>query len=124
MVCQSVEERGRHLRIAEHRRPFAESEVRGHNDRGALVEPADQVEQELTSGPREGQIAEFIEDDEVEAREVIGYSTLLAAACFRFQAIDKINDIIEAPTRPVTDKRTGKRDTITQRRLQHRQQAA
>lgn len=46
------------------------------------------MEEELTSGLRERQIAKLIEDDEVEAREVIGYSTLLAVACFRFQAID------------------------------------
>ena len=96
MVCQSVEECRRHLRIAEHRRPFAEGKVRGDDDRGALVEPADQVEQERTTGLRERQIAEFIEDDEVEASEVIRCPPLLAVTCFRFQPIDEINDIEEA----------------------------
>jgi hypothetical protein len=37
-----------------------------------LVEPADQVEEQLTASLGEGQIAELVEDDEVEAAEVIG----------------------------------------------------
>lgn len=53
---QAVEECCRHLGITKHRRPFAEGKVRRDDDRGALVEPADQVEEELTSGLRERQI--------------------------------------------------------------------
>ena len=41
MVGQPIEQRGGHLGVAEHARPFAESEVRGDDDRGTLVEPAD-----------------------------------------------------------------------------------
>jgi hypothetical protein len=33
---ETIEERRRHLRIAEHARPFGEGEVGGDNDRGAL----------------------------------------------------------------------------------------
>jgi hypothetical protein len=44
------------------------------------------VEQELTTGLSERQIAKLIEDDEVEACEVIGHPTLLAVARFRFPA--------------------------------------
>ena len=47
--------------------------------RGALVETADQVEQQLPAGLREGEIAEFVEDHEVEACEIIGKPSL--AAC-------------------------------------------
>ena len=36
------------------------------------------MEQELAAGLREGQIAELVEDDEVEAREVIGEPPLTA----------------------------------------------
>ncbi len=50
---QAVQERCRHLGIAKYRRPFAEGKVRRDDDRGALVEPADKVEEELTSGLRE-----------------------------------------------------------------------
>ena len=44
MVGQAIEQRGGHLGIAEHAGPFAEGEVGGDDDRGALVEPANKVE--------------------------------------------------------------------------------
>ena len=56
MVREAIEERGRHLGIAEDGGPFAEGEIGGDDDRGALVEAADEVEQELPAGLREGQI--------------------------------------------------------------------
>jgi hypothetical protein len=40
--------------------PFTEGEIRGDDYRGTLVEPADEVEQELAAGLGEGQIAEFV----------------------------------------------------------------
>lgn len=69
---QPVEKGGGHLGVAEDARPFPEGEIRGDDNRGALVEPADQMEQELAAGLGEGEIAEFIEDDEVEAVQIIG----------------------------------------------------
>ena len=47
VMRQAIEQRGRHLGVAEHARPFAESEIGGDDDRGLLVKPADQVEQQL-----------------------------------------------------------------------------
>ena len=67
VVRQTIEERGRHLGICEDTGPLTEGQVGGDDDRGALVEPADEMEQELTAGLCERQIAEFIEDDEVHA---------------------------------------------------------
>ena len=52
--------------------PFAEGEIGRDDDRRALVEATDQMEQQLAAGLREGQIAEFVENDEVEARQIIG----------------------------------------------------
>ena len=60
-------ERCRHLGVAEHGGPFGEGEVGGDDHRGALVEPADQVEQELATGQREGQIAQLVEYQQVDA---------------------------------------------------------
>jgi len=37
-----------------------------------LIEPANETEQQLAAGLGEWQIAEFVEDDEVETREIIG----------------------------------------------------
>ena len=52
--------------VAEHRRSFTEREVGGDHDRGLLVKAADEVEQQLTARQRERQIAEFVEDHEIE----------------------------------------------------------
>lgn len=110
MMGQTVEKRRRHLGVAEHCRPFSEREVRGDDDRRALVEPTDQMEQELTASLGKWQIAEFVEDDEVETVEIVGRPPLLAAARFRFQPIDQIDDVEEAPACSVADQCTGNRD--------------
>ena len=76
MMGEPVEQRRGHLGVAEYGRPFAEGQVGGDDDRGPLVEPADQMEQELAAGLGERQIAEFVEDDEVEAAERVAQSSL------------------------------------------------
>src|SRR5208337_3586105 len=103
VVGQAVEQRGRHFCIAKDARPIAEGEVGGDDDRGALVEPADEMEQQLTAGLGEGEIAEFIEDDEVEAGEIIGDPSLAAGAAFGLEPVDEIEGREEAPTRSSAD---------------------
>ena len=49
-------EDGGHLGVAEHGAPFAEGQVGGDDQRDALVEFADQMEQERTAIRREGQV--------------------------------------------------------------------
>jgi hypothetical protein len=70
MVCQTVEECGSHLGVTEDARPFAEGEIGGDDDRAVLVEPADQMEEELAAGLGEGQIAELVENNEVRLLDV------------------------------------------------------
>jgi len=82
VMGQPVEQRGRHFGIAEHARPFAEGEIGGDDDGGALVEPADEVEQELAAGLCEGKIAEFVENDEVHAGQMLGEPTLSTVTGF------------------------------------------
>ena len=96
MVGQSIEQRGRHLGVAEHTRPFTEGEIGGDDNGGALVEPADEVEQELAAGLSEGQIAEFVEDDEVHAGQMIGEPALPTVAGLGFEAVDEINNVVES----------------------------
>ena len=50
VMGQAIEERGGHLGVSEDRRPFAEGEIGGDDDRSVLVEPADEVEEQLASG--------------------------------------------------------------------------
>ena len=47
VVCEPIAQRGRHLDVAEHVGPFGEIEVGRDDDGGALVKPADQVEEQL-----------------------------------------------------------------------------
>jgi hypothetical protein len=56
VVGQPIEQRGGHLGVAEHARPFAEGQIGG--------------------GLSEGQITEFIKDDEVQAGQLIGETAL------------------------------------------------
>ena len=64
MMSETVEQRRGHLGVAEDGWPFAEGEVGGDDDRGSLVEPAHEVEEQLPAGLGEGQVAELVEDDE------------------------------------------------------------
>ena len=54
MMSEAIEQSAGHFRITEDARPFAEGELRRDDDGGALVEPADQVEQELAASLGEG----------------------------------------------------------------------
>lgn len=51
---EAFEKRGGHLCVAVHGRPFAEVEVGGDDDGRAFVEPANEVEQELSTGLLKG----------------------------------------------------------------------
>ena len=53
-----------------------------------LKRRADEMEQQLPAGLGEGEIAEFVEDDEVEAREIIGEPSLAASARMSLELID------------------------------------
>src|SRR3954465_438658 len=96
-MSEAIEKRRGHLGVAgEDTRPFAEGEVGGDDDRGALVEPRDQMEEQLAAGLGEGQIAELVEDDEVEPGEMIGDAALAAGAGFALQLVDEVDDVVEA----------------------------
>jgi hypothetical protein len=56
------------------------------------------VEQQLPAGLCEGEIAEFVEDDEVEAGEIIGKSSLATGARLSLELVDKIDGRVEAPS--------------------------
>ena len=76
---EAVEQGGGHFRIAKDTRPFAKGQISGHDDRCALREEADQGGTAVVrrSGRR---AAEFVENDEVEAREIVGEPPLAGGA--------------------------------------------
>ena len=110
MMGETVEQCGRHLRIAEDAWPFTECKIGRDDDRGSLVEAADHVEQQLSSGLGEGQITELVEDDEVEARQIIGEPALAASSTFSLEPVDKIDRGEEATARSGADTTSCDRD--------------
>jgi len=52
------------------------------------------VEQELTAGLGEGQITEFVEDDEVHAGQLVGDPTLPSVAGLGLEPIDEIDHVV------------------------------
>ena len=110
VMSEAIEQRGRHLGVGEDAGPFAKGKIGGDDDRGALVKPADEIEQQLTAGLGEGQIAEFIEDNEVHAGQVIGKPALPGIAGFDLEAIDEIDHVVEPPTDTGADAASGDGD--------------
>src|ERR1700677_5217534 len=88
-VGKTIEQRGRHLRVAEHGGPLAEAEIGRDDDAGALVELAEQMEEQGSAGGAEWQVAEFVEDDEVGVgkppRDLAGFALKLLF----FEAVDR-----------------------------------
>ena len=117
MVGKAVEQGGGHFGVAEDARPFAEGEIGGDDDRGALVEPVDQMKQHLAAGLSERQIAELVEDDKVHAGEAVGQPPLSTGASLVFQPIDEVDDDVEAAAGAAADCRRGRWRDVTCRRL-------
>ena len=103
VVGQPIEQRGGHLGIAEHARPFAEGEIGGDDDRGTFVKPADEMEQKLAAGLGEGQISEFVQDDEVHPGQMLGKPALTSVAGLGLEAVDEVDHIVEAAAGAAAD---------------------
>jgi len=61
VVGDAIEHGRGHLGVAEHLGPVGEGEVCRHDDRSVFVEVADQVEEQLSFGLAERQVAEFVD---------------------------------------------------------------
>jgi hypothetical protein len=107
VMGQPVEQRGGHLGVAEHARPFAEGEIGGDDDGGALIKAADEVEEKLSTGLGEGQITEFVQHDEVHPGQVLGEPSLPSVASLGLEAIDEIDDVVEAAAGAGSDAASG-----------------
>ena len=110
VMGQPVEQRGRHFGIAKHARPFTERKIGGDDDGGALVEPADEVEQELSARLGEGKIAQLVENDEIHAGQMLGEPALPSVASLGFEPVDEIDDVVEAATGTIADTASGDSD--------------
>ena len=73
--------------VAEHLRPIGEGEVRGDEQGRVLVKLADQVEQELSAGLAERQIAQLVDDDDVVSQQLLGQPATAAGRLLLFELI-------------------------------------
>ena len=63
-MYQPVKQRRSHAFMAKHLRPMRKVEIRGERDAGALIAIREELEEQLSRRLGEGQIAEFIHEDE------------------------------------------------------------
>ena len=68
------------------------------------------MEEQLPAGLGEWQVAEFVEDDEVEAAEIIGGSALPAGAGLGLKLVDQVDDVEEAAAGAGADECAGNGD--------------
>ena len=57
------------------------------------------MEQQLSAGLREGQIAELVEDDEVQTGQEVSKPALASCAPLGLEAVDQVDGGEESPTR-------------------------
>ena len=110
MMGETAEQRRGHLWVAEHRGPFVQGEAGRNDDRGALVDLAHEVEQQLAPGLGEGQIVEFVEDDEVAPGELVGRAALVSGAVLGVEIVDRVNDNVAATAGALADTGPGDGD--------------
>ena len=74
-----------------------------------LVEMGDEAEQGLPSGACEGQVAQFVDDDEVAPAHGLGEASLASLAMFLLQEVDQFDGIEEAAADAAADAGAGDR---------------
>src|SRR5690242_3718056 len=77
---QPIQQGRGHALMAKHLRPMGEIEVRGQRHTGALVAIREELEEQLSRRLREGQIAQFVDQDErvlAVLRQQLGQAQLL-----------------------------------------------
>jgi hypothetical protein len=114
VMGQPVEHGGGHLGVAEDLRPIGEGEIGGDQQRGVLVELADQMEQQLSTGLAERQIAKFVDEDEVVAQQLLGQPAALARGLLLLELVDQIDEVEEPPPGAGAGADHGGRDGDTQ----------
>ena len=68
------------------------------------------MEQQLSTGLGERQVAQLVEDDEVEATEVVRHSALSAGAGLGLELVDQVDDVEVATTHTAPDAGPGDGD--------------
>ena len=110
VVRQPIEHGGCHFGVAENLRPIGKGEIGGDQQRRVLIELADQVEQQLAASLAERQVAEFVDDDEIIAQQLLGQAAASAGGLLLLELVDQIDQIEESSSSPGADDRRGDSD--------------
>ena len=76
--------------------PFAEAKVGGDDHAGALVELAQQVEEQRSTRRAERKVSELIQDQQIETDQRLGDLASLASGLFLLERIDQFDGREEA----------------------------
>jgi hypothetical protein len=87
---EAIEQRRRHLGVAEHVAPLAEAQVGSDDHAGPLVELAEQVEQQGAARRTERQIAKLVQDHEIQAEQTVGE---LPSSVGGFLLLQRVNQV-------------------------------
>ena len=98
---QSIQQRSSHLFIHKDRRPLGKAEVGGNDDAGALIELADQVEQQSTTHLADGQVAQLIQNHQIGMDQSVGKSALLSGLLLLLKGINQFDGGEEPDALPV-----------------------
>lgn len=102
-MCDAIQERGCHFGIAEDCDPFPELQIGRDDDAGLLVELADQMEEQRASGFGERDVAQLVDDDAVQGRQLSDDFPGIALGLLFDQCIDQIDGVEEAGLLAVVD---------------------
>ena len=96
VVREPVEQRRGHLCVAEDVSPLREAQIGCDDDARALVEFAQQMEEQGAAGLAERQITQFVEDDEVSVHQTHSQLPGLSGQLLLLKRIDEFNGGEEA----------------------------
>ena len=88
---EAVEQRGRHLGIAEYGGPLSEAQIRRDDDARALVELAEQMEEQCAARGAERQVAELVENDEIGIGKPPSNLSRFSLKLLLFEGVDEFD---------------------------------
>ncbi|MCY1233009.1 hypothetical protein D9M72_455270 [compost metagenome] len=91
VVRETVEQCGGHLGVAEDAAPFREGEVGGDHHARSLVEFGEQVEQHRATRLREWQVAQFIQDHQIDVHQPVRHLPGLVLRLLQLQGVDQLD---------------------------------
>ena len=93
-----IQHRCGHLLVRKHLAPFAEGQVGGQDQAGALVQLTEQVEQQGATAFGKWQIALLVQDHGIDIDQPVGQLSGFAGRLLLLQLVDQIYHAVEAHT--------------------------